>query len=156
MLNRKVMEFWVGMFVVVALLSLVFLAFKVGNLGTSDVGKSYRIKAVFGNIGQLKPKAPVKQSGVLIGRVMAITLNGDYKAEVHIEINENFKIPVDSKLSIRTAGLLGSQYIAVHTGVIDDFLANGDVVDEANTQSAMVLEDLIGRFFVNKADEASK
>lgn len=156
MLNRKVLEIWVGLFVIAGLLSLVFLAFKVGNLGTSDVGNSYQIKAVFGNIGQLKPKAPVKQSGVLIGRVKQIILNKDYKAEVHIEISENFKIPVDSKLSIRTAGLLGSQYIAVHTGVIDDFFADGDVVDEANTQSAMVLEDLIGRFFVNKSEEVSK
>lgn len=156
MMKRKALEIWVGLFVIVGLLALVFLAFKVGNLGSADIGDSYKVKAIFDNIGQLKPKAPVRLGGVLIGRVGNISINGDYKAEVEIKFGKNFRIPVDSKLSIRTSGLLGEQYVAVHPGVIDEFLTTGNKISEGNTQSAIVLEDLISRFFFNKASEVTK
>ena len=152
MAYRKAIELWVGVFVAGGLVALLFLAFKVGNLASSDIGDSYTLRANFENIGQLKPRAPVTLAGVIIGRVSKISINSDYQAEVSMRISNKYRqLPVDSKMSILTSGLLGEQYIGVEPGVTDDYLKSNDLVED--TQPAMILEKLISRFMFSKASE---
>lgn len=153
MVNRKSLELWVGLFVAAGILALAMLAFKVGNLTTADVVDGYRVKANFDNVGGLKVKAAVTMAGVRVGRVTGITFdNNKYQATVTMDISGQFKIvPEDSSASILTSGLLGDQYIGLEPGGSDVFLKDGDMI--RTTQSALVLEKLVGQMIFNKANE---
>lgn len=143
-------EFWVGLFVLLGLGSLAFLSLRVANVQGFSSEKTYTLYATFDNIGGLKTRAPIKVGGVVIGRVADIELDPKtYSPKVSLAINEQFnQIPDSSSLSIKTAGLLGEQYIAVNIGFTLEgettMLKEGDTI--VDTNSAMVLEDLIGQF----------
>lgn len=150
-MKRSTLDLWVGVFVAAGLAALMFLAFKVGSMGAFDVASSYTIKAEFENVGGLKVRAPVKSAGVVVGRVSDIYFNPEtYEAEVMLNIGERFKFPKDSSVAIMTSGLLGEQYIALEAGGDDKMLADGETLKI--TQSAVVLENLIGQFLYNKGD----
>lgn len=143
-------EFWVGLFVLLGLGALVFLGLRAANVQGFASEKTYTLYATFDNIGGLKVRAPIKVGGVVIGRVSDIQLDAQtYSPKVTLAVNEEFnQIPDTSSLSIKTAGLLGEQYIALNVGFSiegeTEMLKNGDTF--ADTNSAMVLEDLIGQF----------
>ncbi|MDH2998790.1 outer membrane lipid asymmetry maintenance protein MlaD [Pasteurellaceae bacterium LFhippo2] len=143
-------EFWVGLFVLLGLGALVFLGLRVANVQGFASEKSYNLYATFDNIGGLKVRAPIKVGGVVIGRVSDIQLDEKtYNPKVTLAINESYnQIPDSSSLSIKTAGLLGEQFIALNVGFVmegeTEMLKEGDTF--ADTNSAMVLEDLIGQF----------
>lgn len=150
-MKRSTLDLWVGVFVAAGLAALMFLAFKVGSMGAFDVASSYTIKAEFENVGGLKVRAPVKSAGVVVGRVSDIHFNPEtFEAEVMLNIDDRYKFPKDSSASIMTSGLLGEQYIALEAGGDDKMLNPGDSLKI--TQSAVVLENLIGQFLYNKAD----
>ncbi len=154
-MERTTLDLWVGMFVVAGIGALVMLAMKVGNLGTYNVSESYQVQAYFSNIGGLKPKASIKSAGVLVGRVVDITLDTEkYEAKVVMSLDKRYQFPKDTFASILTSGLLGEQYIGLSAGGDTETLKAGEVIKQ--TQSAAVLEDVIGKFIYNKADEAAK
>lgn len=152
-MNRKTLELWVGLFVAAGILALAMLAFKVGNLATADVKDAYVLKARFDNIGGLKVKSPVTMAGVRIGRVSDITFdNGRYQAVVTMSVDGRYKkIPSDSSASILTSGLLGEQYVGLEPGGAEDYLKDGDSLQL--TQSALVLEKMIGQFLFSQASQ---
>src|SRR3989338_4324717 len=152
-MNRKTLELWVGLFMAAGLLALAMLAFKVGNLATADALNTYTVKARFDNIGSLKVKSPVTMAGVRVGRVSGISFdNGRYQAVVTMAVDGRYKkIPADSNASILTSGLLGEQYIGIEAGGDESFLKDGD--EMLLTQSAIVLEKMIGQFLFSKAAE---
>jgi phospholipid/cholesterol/gamma-HCH transport system substrate-binding protein len=154
-MQRATLDLWVGIFVVAGLGALLFLALKVGNMSGFDSGHTYTVKAEFENIGGLKPRAPIKSAGVLVGRVSEISFdNQSYEAVVSLDLDERFKFPRDTSASIMTSGLLGEQYIALEAGGEEKMLAEGDSLKL--TQGAVVLENLIGQFLYNKADSAGE
>jgi len=154
-MERTTLDLWVGMFVVAGIGALVMLAMKVGNLGTYNVAETYQVHAYFANIGGLKPKASIRSAGVLVGRVTEITLDTErYEANVVMSLDKRYQFPKDTFANILTSGLLGEQYIGLMPGGDSEMLKNGEVVKQ--TQSAMVLEDLIGKFIYSKAAETSK
>jgi phospholipid/cholesterol/gamma-HCH transport system substrate-binding protein len=151
-MHRKIIDMWVGLFVLLGALSLLFLALKAGNMSTISFTKTYTVTAKFDNIGGLKPQAPVKSAGVVVGRVGEITFDDkSYQALVRLDLEPEYKFPKDSSLKILTAGLLGEQYIGIEAGGDTQNLVNGDRI--AHTQSATVLEDLINQFIYSKAAE---
>ncbi|HHJ40235.1 MAG: outer membrane lipid asymmetry maintenance protein MlaD [Methylothermaceae bacteria B42] len=153
--NTRMIEIWVGFFVALGLAALFLLAMKVSNLSEyGDQRKGYHLYARFQNIGSLKVRSPVKVAGVTIGRVSNISLDDEnYEAMVEMRIQPKYnKLPDDSIASIYTAGLLGEQYIALEAGGSPDYLQDGDEIEI--TQSALVLEELIGRFFMKASDKA--
>jgi phospholipid/cholesterol/gamma-HCH transport system substrate-binding protein len=134
---------------------LLFLALKAGNLGSFSAGGTYEARARFDNIGGLKVRAPVKSAGVVVGRVASIGFDDKtYQAIVVLALDERFRFPKDSSAKILTSGLLGEQYIGLMPGGDTEMLKNGDQVKQ--TQSAMVLEDLISKFMYSKAAEPAK
>lgn len=143
-------EFWVGLFVLLGLAALVFLGLRVANVQGFSSEKTYTLYATFDNIGGLKVRAPIKVGGVVVGRVADINLDAEsYSPKVTLAVNEDFnKIPDTSSLSIKTSGLLGEQYIALNIGFMLDgeteYMKEGATF--VDTNSAMVLEDLIGQF----------
>ena len=150
MMSRTALDLWVGIFVAIGFAALAFLAVKVGNFSGLNTSETYRIEAAFDNIGGLKARAPVKSAGVLIGRVQAIRFDSaSYRALVQMEIDKRFEFPADSSASILTSGLLGEQYIGLDAGADIEPLKDGDRV--LLTQSAVVLEKLIGQFLFDKA-----
>lgn len=150
---KKGIETLVGLFVLLGMLALVFLALQAANLGSFGNGATYTVKARFDNIGGLKERAPVRSAGVNVGRVTSIALDGTtYQGEVTMEIREDYKFPKDTSAKILTAGLLGDQYIGLEPGPSEEFLAPGQVI--TLTQSAVVLENLIGQFLNNSAARA--
>ncbi|RJG08338.1 outer membrane lipid asymmetry maintenance protein MlaD [Massilia cavernae] len=154
-MHRKTIDVWVGLFVLLGLAALVFLALKAGNMSTISFAKTYAVTGKFDNIGGLKPQAPVKSAGVVVGRVGAIGFDDKtYQALVTLELQAGYKFPKDSSLKILTAGLLGEQYIGIEPGGDLNNLANGDRI--SRTQSATVLEDLINRFIYSSAAEGKK
>ena len=154
-MHRKTIDVWVGLFVILGLAALVFLALKAGNMSAISFEKTYAVNAKFDNIGGLKPQAPVKSAGVVVGRVGAIQFDDKtYQALVTLQLEEGYKFPKDSSLKILTAGLLGEQYIGIEPGGDLNNLANGDRI--MSTQSATVLEDLINRFIYSKAAEGTE
>lgn len=154
-MERTKLDLWVGMFVVAGIAALVMLALKVGNLSTYNVSDSYQVQAFFSNIGGLKPKASIKSAGVLVGRVTDISLDTErYEAKVTMSLDKRYQFPKDTFANILTSGLLGEQYIGLAPGGDSEMLKGGDQIKK--TQSAMVLEDLIGKFIYSKADDAAK
>ena len=118
---------------------------------TYNGGATYQLDAYFSNIGGLKPQASIKSAGVLVGRVTAISLDTErYEAKVTMNIDNRYQFPKDTFANILTAGLLGEQYIGLVPGGDAEFLKTGEVVKQ--TQSAVVLEDLIGKFLYSKAE----
>lgn len=150
-MNKKSIEILVGLFVVLGALGLLFLALKAANLASfTGAGDTYTLQAKFDNIGGLKARAPVRSAGVSVGRVTSVTLdNRTFQGVVTLEINKNMLFPKDSSAKILTSGLLGDQYIGLEPGGAEDNLAAGDVITQ--TQSAIVLENLIGQFLFSKA-----
>jgi phospholipid/cholesterol/gamma-HCH transport system substrate-binding protein len=151
-MERSTLDLWVGLFVVVGLGALTILALKVGNMGSFGGAETYELSAQFTNIGGLKPRAAVKSSGVVVGRVAGIVFDNEkYMAKVIMNIEKRYQFPKDTSASVLTAGLLGEQYIGLEGGAEDAMLANGDTIKL--TQSAVVLEKLISQFMFNKAAE---
>jgi phospholipid/cholesterol/gamma-HCH transport system substrate-binding protein len=149
-MHRKTIDVWVGLFVLLGLAALLFLALKAGNMSTLSFSKTYAITGKFDNIGGLKPQAPVKSAGVVVGRVGDIKFDDkSYQALVTLDMDSGHKFPKDSSLKILTAGLLGEQYIGIEPGGDTNNLVAGDRI--ARTQSAAVLEDLINQFIYSKA-----
>jgi len=152
-MNRTVLDFWVGVFVLAGAAAMLFLALKVGNLSASSFADSYHIEANFTNIGGLKVRAPVKVAGVVVGRVTDIRYdNVLFEAQVTLAIDSRFTFPKDTSGEILTSGLLGEQYVGLEPGGDTRNLENGDKLKL--TQSAVVLEKLIGQFLFDKAAEA--
>ena len=155
MLSRNTLELWVGLFVAAGILALAMLAFKVGNLTSAEVMDGYQVAANFDNVGGLKVKAAVTMAGVRVGRVSGISFDNEkYQARVIMDIDGRYKnIPKDSSASILTSGLLGDQYIGIEPGGDEAYLASGDTF--LRTQSALVLEKLVGQVIFNKANESA-
>ena len=153
-MSRKLLDLWVGFFVVFGFAALLFLALRVGNLSSSNFAETYQLTAKFDNIGGLKVRGPVKSAGVVVGRVTEIHFDSDtYEAVATLTIDGRYHFPKDTFASILTAGLLGEQYIGLDACCDEKMLKAGDVV--AKTQSAVVLEKLISQFMFNKASEGS-
>lgn len=149
-MNKRLIEILVGLFVALGALGLLFLALKAANLASFTGGDTYTLQARFDNIGGLKARAPVRSAGVNVGRVTGVTLDTQtYQGLVTLEISTGVVFPRDSSAKILTAGLLGDQYIGIEPGGDEKNLASGDVITQ--TQSAVVLENLIGQFLFNKA-----
>ena len=152
-MQRKSLDAWVGIFVLLGVAALVFLALKAGNMSSMSFGqKTYALKASFDNIGGLKSRAAVKSAGVVVGRVDSIRFDDQtFRAVVMLNMDEGYKFPKDSSAKILTSGLLGEQYIGIEPGGDTANLASGDNIKM--TQSAIVLENLIGQFLYSKAAE---
>ena len=144
----------VGFFVLLGGAALLFLALKAGNLLSLNFQDTYTVTAKFDNIGGLKPGAAVKSAGVVVGRVGAISFDDkSFQARVILNMNQGVAFPKDSSAKILTSGLLGEQYIGLEPGAEEKNLAAGDIITQ--TQSAVVLENLIGQFVDHKAADAS-
>ena len=153
-MQRTTMDLWVGLFVAAGIGALLVLALKVGNMGTYSAAQGYTLIGNFENIGGLRPKAPVKSAGVVVGRVTDIQFNPEtFDAVVTMNIDSRYQFPKDTFASILTSGLLGEQYIGLSAGGDEIMLKSGDKIMKTN--SAMVLEELIGRFLFNKASEGN-
>jgi len=151
-MQRKSIDVWVGLFVLLGAAALFFLAMKAGNMSSFSVGDTYTVTARFDNIGGLKPRAPVKSAGVVVGRVADIRFDDkSFLAIVTLTLESKYQFPKDSSAKILTSGLLGEQYIGLEAGGDVQNLAAGDRI--AMTQSAMVLETLISQFLFSKAAE---
>ena len=145
-------DVWVGLFVMAGAAGVMFLALKAGNLLSINFDETYAVAARFDNIGGLKPRAAVKSAGVVIGRVESISFDDKtFQAKVSMQLQRRFAFPKDSAAKILTAGLLGEQYVGIEPGGNEKNLAPGDVITQ--TQSAVVLENLISQFLYNKASD---
>ena len=151
-MSRKLLDLWVGFFVVLGFAGLLFLALRVGNVSSANFAETYQLTAKFDNIGGLKVRGPVKSAGVVVGRVSEIRFDQEnYEAVATLTIDSRYRFPKDTFASILTAGLLGEQYIGLDAGGDEKMLKAGDVFTK--TQSAVVLEKLISQFMFNKASE---
>jgi phospholipid/cholesterol/gamma-HCH transport system substrate-binding protein len=151
-MQRSSNDVWVGLLVLIGTAALLFLALQSANLLSLSFQKTYTVSALFDNIGGLKKQAAVKSAGVVVGRVKDINFDGNsYQARVVMAIETQHQFPKDSSLKILTSGLLGEQYIGIEAGAEEKVLAEGDKVQD--TQSAVVLENLISKFLYNKAAE---
>src|SRR5262245_33009744 len=151
-MERTKNDVWVGLFVLIGAAALVFLALQAANLLTLSFQPTYRLSARFDNIGGLKPRAAVKSAGVVVGRVESITFDDkSFRANVTMSLDSRYQFPKDSSLKILPSGMLGEQYVGLEAGADDKNLGAGDTI--SSTQSAVVLENLIGQFLYNKAAE---
>ncbi len=151
-MTREKTDFWVGLFVLLGGIALVFLALRAGNLSSFSLAPTYQVHAYFDNMGGLKLRAPVKSSGVVVGRVSDIQFDTDrYQAVATFDIERDFAFPTDSSASILTSGLLGDQYIGLTPGGEENMLDNDDEI--MYTQSAVVLEELLSKFLYNMAND---
>ena len=154
-MNRTVLDLWVGIFVAIGIVALLFLALKVGNLSSAHLSETYVLQARFDNIGGLKVRGPVKSAGVVVGRIVDIKFDtATYEAVVTMDIDGRFRFPKDTFASIYTSGLLGEQFSGFDVGGDEKMLKAGDTVTK--TQSAVVLEKLISQFLFNKAAEGQE
>ena len=154
-MSRRLLDLWVGIFVTIGFVSLLFLALRVANVSSISLSESYQLSARFDNIGGLKIRGPVKSAGVVVGRVSDIRFDPDnYEAIVTMTMDGRFQFPKDTFASILTAGLLGEQYIGLDAGGDEKKLQSGDSFKK--TQSAVILEKLIGQFMFSKAAEEPK
>ena len=159
-MNKSILEFWVGLFVLLGFTALAVLSFRVAS-GSVGLGggqaQTYTVYAQFEDIGGLKPQAPIKTAGVLVGRVSDIQLDPQtFQAKVSMQIEQKYAYSVDANAAILTSGLLGEQYIGLTQGGEEEKLKNGDTL--SLTTSALVLENLIGKFvsnFMNKDSQST-
>jgi phospholipid/cholesterol/gamma-HCH transport system substrate-binding protein len=153
-MNRTVLDLWVGLFVIAGIGALLFLALKVGSMNTVSSAESYEVMADFQNIGGLKPRAPVKSAGVVVGRVTDIRFDNEkYEAVVTLRLDKRYAFPKDTSAAIMTSGLLGEQYVGLEAGGDSQKLKDKDRI--LITQDAVVLENLIGQFLYGKAQEGA-
>jgi phospholipid/cholesterol/gamma-HCH transport system substrate-binding protein len=154
--KQRGIEVLVGAFVAAGCVALFFLAMKVSNLGADPGGDGYRVTARFANVGSLKARAPVSMAGVRVGRVESVRFDkATYEAVATLRIDSGVdSIPDDTFANIFTAGLLGEQYVGLEAGGSQDYLHDGSEI--SNTQSAMILEQMIGQFLFKKAEEGDK
>jgi phospholipid/cholesterol/gamma-HCH transport system substrate-binding protein len=153
MMNRTMLDLWVGVFVALGVAALLFLSLKVGSISGADIQSPYFLTARFDNIGGLKVRAPVKSAGVLVGRVTEIRYDSErFQAIVVFSVDGRYKFPTDTFANILTSGLLGEQYLGLDPGGEDKMLAGGDTITK--TQSAVVLEKLISQFMFSKAADS--
>lgn len=151
-MQRSSTDVWVGLFVLIGGAALLFLALQSANLLSLNFQKTYPVTARFDNIGGLKPQTAVRSAGVVVGRVESITFDDKtFQASVGLLLQSRYSFPKDSSLKILTSGLLGEQYIGIEAGADAKNLQAGDTI--TSTQSAVVLENLIGQFLYNKAAE---
>lgn len=149
-MTRDKTDFWVGLFVLLGAVALVFLALRAGNMSSFTFAPTYQVEAHFDNLGGLKVRAPVKSSGVVVGRVSGISFDNErFQAVVTLDLESRYEFPIDSSISILTSGLLGEQYIGITPGGEDKMLAQGNTIQY--TQSAVVLEELISKFLYSSA-----
>ncbi len=149
-MQRSSKDVWVGLFVLLGGAALLFLALQSANLLSLNFDRGYLVTAKFDNIGGLKPKAAIKSSGVVVGRVESIAFDDKtFQARVTLSFDKRYAFPKDSSLKILTSGLLGEQYVGIEAGADIANLAAGDTI--GNTQSAVVLENLISQFLYSKA-----
>ena len=153
-MERSRSDVWVGLFVLIGAAAILFLALQSANLLSLSFEPTYEVVARFDNIGGLKRQAAVKSAGVVVGRVESISFDDKiFQARVTLALENRYQFPKDSSLKILTSGLLGEQYIGIEAGADEKNLAAGDTITA--TQSAVVLENLIGQFLYNKAAEGS-
>lgn len=151
-MTRAKTDFWVGLFVLLGGIALLFLALRAGNMSSFSFAPTYQVQAYFDNLGGLKVRAPVKSSGVVVGRVAAIGFDNErFQAVATLDLEQQYQFPTDSSASILTSGLLGEQYIGLTPGGEDKNLAQGSQIQY--TQSAVVLEELISKFLYSSADK---
>lgn len=151
-MQRSKNDVWVGLFVLVGAVAILFLALQSANLLNLSFQTSYTVHAKFDNVGGLKPKAAVRSAGVVVGRVEKIVFDDKtFQARVTLALESRYAFPKDSSLKILTSGLLGEQYLGLEPGADEKTMVAGDSI--SNTQSAMVLESLIGQFLYSKAAE---
>ena len=151
-MQSKTIDLWVGLFVIAGAGALLFLALKAGNLASFSTQSTYQVHAKFDNIGGLKPRAPVKSAGVVVGRVAAIRFDDKtYQAMADLDLDARYKFPKDTSAKILTSGLLGEQYLGLEPGGDPAMLADNDRI--TSTQSAVILENLISQFLFSKAAE---
>lgn len=156
-MKQSILETWVGIFVLLGLAAVVFLSFQVAGTQASNMGstKTYTVHAHFTDIGGLKVKAPVKAAGVVVGRVSKIQLDPKtYQAYVSMELADHYRFSTDVSAQILTSGILGEQYIGLQQGGDIEDLQDGD--DITITGSAMILEQLIGKFMTDAAEKNSQ
>jgi phospholipid/cholesterol/gamma-HCH transport system substrate-binding protein len=154
-MQRKSLDLWVGLFVLLGAAALLFLAMKAGNMSSLSFEQTYPIITRFDNIGGLKPRAPVKSAGVVVGRVDQIKFDDkNFQALVTLQLQSHYKFPKDTSAKILTSGLLGEQYIGLEAGGDVNNLVAGDRIQM--TQSAIVLENLISQFLFSKAAEGKE
>lgn len=154
-MNKTVLDLWVGIFVIAGMGALLFLALKVGSMNAVKASEGYEVVAAFDNIGGLKARAPVKSAGVVVGRVSDISFDSQaYEALVTLRIDKRYAFPKDTSAAILTSGLLGEQYIGIEAGGDSVKLKDKDRIKI--TQSAVVLENLIGQFLYGKAQEGAQ
>jgi phospholipid/cholesterol/gamma-HCH transport system substrate-binding protein len=150
---RKGIETLVGLFVLLGLAGFLFVALKAANLTSFGRSDTYTLTAKFENIGGLKVRAPVRSAGVTVGHITSISLDPQiYQGVVTMEVDKRYVFPKDSSAKILTAGLLGDQYLGLEAGGDTKNLASGDTVKQ--TQSAVVIENLISQFLFSKAADA--
>jgi len=152
-MNRnRLLDLWVGLFVLIGIAALAFLALRAANASSFSSEPTYTLEARFDNIGSLKVRAPVRSAGVIVGRVSSVAFDPEtYEAVVTFRVNARYPFPKDTSAKILTAGLLGEQYLGLTAGGDPVVFKEGDTV--RLTQSAVVLENLIGQFLYNKAAE---
>lgn len=154
MQTEKHLEIAVGAFVVLGIVALLMLALKVSHISTIASQDTYTVQARFDNVGSLKVRAPVSLAGVRVGRVSKIDVDATtFQAVVTMALMANYPLPTDTSASILTAGLLGEQYIGLEPGGDEQNLAQGDTIQL--TQSALVLERLVGQFLYRAAESSS-
>jgi phospholipid/cholesterol/gamma-HCH transport system substrate-binding protein len=152
-MQRSKNDVWLGLFVLIGAAAILFLALQSANLLSLSFETTYRVTAKFDNVGGLKPKAAVRSGGVLVGRVESIKFDDkSFQALATLDLESRYAFPKDSSLKILTSGLLGEQYIGIEAGAESVNLQAGDKI--TNTQSAVVLENLISQFLYNKAADA--
>jgi len=143
-------DFMVGLFVLIGLAAIAYLSLQIGGLESPGRG-GITLFAKFDEVADLKSRAPVQLAGVTVGQVTGIRLESDYRARVDMIVDSKVELPIDTSASVVTAGLLGDRYIALQPGAEDEYLKNGEEI--AYTQSALVLENLVGKFLVNVEDK---
>jgi phospholipid/cholesterol/gamma-HCH transport system substrate-binding protein len=155
MMSRRALDIWVGFFVALGFAAIMFLALKVASSATLAAADGYEVRAKFDNIGGLKVRAPVKSAGVVVGRVASIRFdNESFEAVVSLNVDRRYQFPKDTSAKILTSGLLGEQYVSLSAGGDTANLKDGDTLKI--TQSAIVLENLIGQFLYSKAAEGGE
>lgn len=151
-MSREKTDFWVGLFVLLGIAALAFLALRAGNLSAFSFAPTYTLTANFDNVGGLKVRAPVKSAGVVVGRVASISFDDKtFQAIVSVNLETGFQFPKDSSAAILTSGLLGEQYLGLSAGSEEENFANGGKI--RYTQSAVVLEQLISKFLYGTAEK---